>query len=87
MVGGVISAKTIEACVAVAAKAESRYGAIASTHESLGVLAEEMYELTACIRANALDAVRHEAIDVAAAALRLADACQGQPEFERRSRK
>jgi NTP pyrophosphatase (non-canonical NTP hydrolase) len=83
----VILPKTIDECLAVAKRAEVRYGAVASTHEALGVLAEEMYELTASIRANALESVRHEALDVAAVALRLADACRDNEGFAARSKK
>jgi len=54
--------------------AESRFGPIASTHEALGVLFEEFHELRESVQQNDLVAVRHEALDIAAAAIRLADA-------------
>ncbi|HKZ73501.1 MAG TPA: hypothetical protein VJ011_05515, partial [Steroidobacteraceae bacterium] len=57
--------------------AERRYGQPMSTHESYGVLAEEMAELLDAIRANALESVRNEAIQIAAVAARLALACRG----------
>ncbi len=59
------------------ASAESRYGAFASTHEALGVCLEEWNELCLAVQANALDAVRAEALDLAAACLRLADGVNG----------
>ena len=56
--------------------AASIYGAFTSTHEALGVLIEEVDELRAAIHANNVVAIRDEAIQVAAVALRLAEACQ-----------
>lgn len=52
-----------------------RYGALASTHEALGVLTEEYSELIQAIRGNRMDRIREEAIQVAAVALRLAESC------------
>jgi NTP pyrophosphatase (non-canonical NTP hydrolase) len=68
------------------AKAAGKYGAFTSTHEALGVLIEEYEELKDAIRANDLSAVAHEAVQVAAVAARLADACAGK-DFQKRSRK
>lgn len=65
-------------------RASARYGAPASTHESYGVIAEEFAELFDAIRANDLDAVRREAIQVAASATRLYLAC-GEDRFKARS--
>lgn len=71
--------------------AVSRYGPFASTHEALGVASEEWDELREAIRANDLCAIREEALDLAAVAFRLADACadgmRADTEFARRSRK
>jgi hypothetical protein len=55
--------------------AERRYGPFASTHEAFGVLAEEQMELLAAIHANDLEAIRREAVQCAAVALRLAELC------------
>lgn len=54
------------------ARAQSRYGDFASTHEALGVACEEWDELRDAIRANALGAVEHECMDLAAVLIRLA---------------
>lgn len=53
------------------AAADKRYGAFASTHEALGVASEEWDELRDAIRANDMDAIRHEALDLAAVLVRL----------------
>ena len=71
--------------VAEADAAASRYGPFASTHEAYGVLTEEVAELLDAIRANALESVREEAIQVAAVAMRLAECCRGLPGFAERS--
>ena len=55
--------------------AQLRYGPYTSTHEAYGVLAEEVAELLDAIRANKIEDVRREAIQVAAVALRLAEQC------------
>ena len=55
-----------------ARQAEFIYGPPTSAHEAYGVLAEEMAELLDAIRANDLDAIRAEAVQVSAVALRLA---------------
>lgn len=55
--------------------ARTKYGCYTSTHEAYGVLAEEVAELLDAIRSNRPDAVRREAIDVAACALKLAVDC------------
>ena len=71
---------------AEAERAEKRYGPFTSTHEGLGVLAEEYDELKAAIRANDRTAIQKEATQVAAVAFRLALACADQePEFLERS--
>lgn len=67
------------------AEADRKYGPFTSSHEGLGVLTEELKELTEAIHANTLEAIRHEAIQVAAVALRLASACRGNDAFRVRS--
>ena len=57
-------------------RAHSRYGNFASTHEALGVLTEEYYELISAVQGNRVDRIRHEALQVAAVALRLAESCE-----------
>jgi NTP pyrophosphatase (non-canonical NTP hydrolase) len=68
------------------AAADARYGPFASTHEALGVCLEEWEELREAVQSNALDAVRHEALDLAAACLRLAETV-GSAAFDNRSGK
>ena len=64
--------ETEEAIRSEMVRGEARYGPFNSTHEGLGVLVEEMYELTVAIHSNKLESVRCEAIQVAAVAWRLA---------------
>lgn len=59
-----------------AARAEVRYGPMASTHEALGVALEEWQELCEAVRSNDLSAIEREAIDLAAVCMRLAGACR-----------
>lgn len=54
-----------------ATEADSRYGPFASAHEGYGVLAEEMAELLDAIRANDYEAIKLEAIQCSAVALRI----------------
>ena len=54
-----------------ATRAQHRYGLPASTHESFGVLAEEVAELLEAIHQNDREAIAIEAKQVAAVALRL----------------
>ena len=68
-----------------AAVAQERYGPFASTHEAFGVLAEEIQELLDAIRANAMESVRTEALQVAAVAARLAAHCRDDAAFRHRS--
>jgi hypothetical protein len=60
---------------AEADRAHERYGMFASTHEALGVIVEEYTELITAIQGNRMDRIRAEAIQVSAAALRLAEHC------------
>lgn len=64
-------------------RADSRFGDFRSSHEGLGVLIEEMDELRQAVRANAVESIRDEAIQVAAVAIRLARACRTQAFRER----
>jgi hypothetical protein len=64
--------------------ADSRYGPFSSTHEALGVCSEEWDELRAAIHSNDFEAIRHEALDLAAALIRLHDGLvEGSPMAER----
>lgn len=65
--------------------AQGRYGDFASTHEALGVASEEWDELRAAIHANDLSSVRHEALDLAAVIIRLADQCERSSQLRARS--
>ena len=51
--------------------ADEKYGPFTSAHEGYGVLAEEVDELLQAIRKNELLRIEHEALQVAAVALRL----------------
>lgn len=62
--------------------ADKVYGPPASAHESYGVLAEEVAELLDAIRANQRLAVAHEALQVAAVAIRLALHCEDDSESD-----
>lgn len=83
-VGLEIASGLLDEVRAEARGAEVKYGHFASSHEGLGVLLEEFDELSYAIRTNSADAVRAEAIQVAAVALRIA-ACCAWPEFRQRS--
>lgn len=68
---------TLTAVVSEAGEAQESYGDFASMHEAYGVLAEEVVELFEAVRLNQgrperRKAIRHEAIQVAAVALRIA---------------
>jgi NTP pyrophosphatase (non-canonical NTP hydrolase) len=66
------------------ARAWNRYGAFASAHEALGVALEEWTELGMAVHANDLQAIGHEALDLAAVCIRLANACRDD-DFAKRS--
>lgn len=57
------------------ADADRLYGPPTSAHEMLGVIAEEYAELIEAIRSGKIMSVQWEAMDLAAACIRLADAC------------
>jgi NTP pyrophosphatase (non-canonical NTP hydrolase) len=65
--------------------AQSRYANFASTHEALGVALEEWNELQDAIKANAIESVREEAIDLAAVLIRLATQCRTSGSLRQRS--
>ena len=56
--------------------ADATYGCPASAHEMLGVIAEEYAELVEAVRRGKSGSVSWEALDLAAACIRLADACE-----------
>lgn len=60
-------------------QAHDRYGLPSSASESLGVIAEEFHELIEAVRSNKRRSIEWEALDLAAACLRLADACTLPP--------
>ena len=66
-------------------RSELRYGQLASTHEALGVAIEEWDELRDAVRANDLQQVKAECIDLAAVLVRLAMSCNGDGDFYKRS--
>ena len=62
------------------------YGPPTSAHEMLGVIAEEYAELIEAIRSGKSGSVEWEALDLAAACIRLAYACtDGGDAFAKRS--
>lgn len=66
--------------------ADSTYGRPASAHEMLGVIAEEYAELIEAVRSGKSGGVEWEALDLAAACIRLAYACEDAAgPFARRS--
>jgi hypothetical protein len=76
----------LEVMLKEADAAELRYGPFTSSHEALGVVTEEYHELVGAVMSNDLDRVRAEALQVAACALRFAEAC-GLKAFIERSHK
>ena len=70
-----MSRPNLQEIAAEADRAEERYGPFRSTHEGYGVLAEEVAELMDAIRENGPKAIRLEALQVAAVALRIAEQC------------
>lgn len=68
-----IASKTLNALWARIGDADERYGDFASTHEALGVSAEEWVEFCGAVQSNDKAAIQHEALDLAAALIRLHD--------------
>lgn len=54
-------------------RAQTAFGPFASAHEALGVALEEWTELISAIQANDMEAIKHEALDLAAVLIRLHD--------------
>lgn len=67
------------------AAADKRYGPFASTHEAIGVCDEEWRELRDAVRENDMAAIRREALDLAAALIRLHDGLEQGSDMWRRS--
>ena len=67
--------------------ATARYGAFASTHEAMGVALEEWDELRNAVHSNALGAVEHECLDLAAVLIRLARCIRNGGNIVNRSQK
>ena len=79
-------AETIREVETRMSRAWQRYGAFASAHEALSVALEEWQELCLAVHANDLQAIAHEAQDLAAVCLRLANAGRDD-DFAKRSTK
>jgi NTP pyrophosphatase (non-canonical NTP hydrolase) len=75
---GAINEQTLAMLTLRIAKSNKRYGDFASTHEALGVCSEEFDELKLAIHANDLDQIAHEALDLAAACIRLAQSLENE---------
>lgn len=78
------AAATLEMVRLESKRAFDIHGDFWSTAEGLGVLTEEYHELIEAIRQNDADAIRHEAIQVAAVAIRIVEAFSA-PEYWIRS--
>lgn len=78
---------TMEALESRIRRADKRYGVFASTHEALGVCSEEWDEFRAAVHSNDFEAIQHEALDLAAALIRLNDQLRSRPVLRRRSSK
>lgn len=66
-------------------RAQARYANFASCHEALGVALEEWNELQDAVKANAIEGVREEALDLAAVLIRLAIQCRTSQNLRSRS--
>jgi hypothetical protein len=80
-----ITAKTTNALWARIGAADERYGNFASTHEAMGVAAEEWDELRAALHSNDLGAIQREALDLSAVLIRLVDQLDYAETMRRRS--
>jgi NTP pyrophosphatase (non-canonical NTP hydrolase) len=67
--------------------ANARYGRFASTHEALGVALEEWQEFVQAIRSNDMHNIEHEALDLAAVLIRLAQSIPNDEALRARSTK
>ena len=66
----------MHAVIAEVLDANAKHGTFTSSHEGYGVLAEEVAELLDAIHDNDREAVRREATQVAAVAVRIVAACE-----------
>jgi NTP pyrophosphatase (non-canonical NTP hydrolase) len=67
--------------------ADERFGRITSTHEALGVACEEWHEFIEAVRSNDLHNIEHEALDLAAVLIRLAQSIPNDEALRARSTK
>ena len=65
--------------------AKEAYGPLASTHEAMGVALEEWDELKAAVHLNAREAIREEALDLAAILIRMYDELRPGSDMAKRS--
>ena len=65
--------------------ADQKYGPPASTHEAIGVALEEWDELKAAVHLNAREAIREEALDLAAILIRMYDELRPGSDMAKRS--
>lgn len=69
------------------ARANARYGQLASTHEGLGVALEEWDELREAVKSNDLHRVESECLDLAAVLIRMAEEISTNKQTQNRSTK
>ena len=67
--------------------ADAKWGKFASTHEAMGVAAEEWDELRSAIHANDIVAIEQECLDLAAPLLRMAEQLQDKIRLARREKR
>jgi hypothetical protein len=67
-------------------RSDDLYGNFASSHEALGVCAEEWDELRAAVHANDIEQTRHECLDLAAALIRWHDQLTPDSAMAKRSK-
>jgi NTP pyrophosphatase (non-canonical NTP hydrolase) len=68
-------------------RANERYGALASSHEGLGVALEEWDELREAVKANDMGRIRDECLDLAAVLVRMANQISTNDQTRLRSTK
>lgn len=81
----VISQDAADGLIARIDASQDRYGDFSSTHEALGVFMEEWAEVLDAIRANDIEAIRKECLDLAAPLIRLHDQLATCEALRRRS--
>jgi len=69
------------------ARANARYGPLASTHEGLGVALEEWDELREAVKSNDIHRVESECLDLAAVLIRMAEEISTNQQTQNRSTK